>query len=124
MERERAVAQERLHEERHRPERGVFPAAVRRREQPAVAGVGPCGADQYGNERQRDDAGRDTGDEQDAADELGRERRVAQHARKAQRREELRGARQREDEILEQCMGDEHRAQGNAQRQRCGGGIA
>jgi hypothetical protein len=56
--------------------------------------------------------------------ELGREGRVAQDARETQRREELRGPGQREDEVLEQCVGNEHRAQGKAQHQGCGGGIA
>jgi hypothetical protein len=83
----------------------------------------PRGAQQHRHERQRNGAGTHTGDQQDAADELDRERRVAESAGQAERLEELCGAGQREDEVLEQRVGDEHRAQRKAQHQGCGGGV-
>ena len=50
----------------------------------------------------------DAGNEQYAADQLGGEHRVAEDAGQPERSEELRRAGQREDEVLEQRVGDEH----------------
>ena len=64
------------------------------------------------------------GDEQYAADELGREGHVAESAGQTERLEELRSPWQRKYEVLEQCVGDEHRAERYAKQQRGDGGVA
>jgi hypothetical protein len=113
----RAVADQKLYDGGQREERRVFPAAVRRGEQPAVADVHPGGAEQYRDQRQRDVARVDAEYQQHAADQFRREGRIAEGGRQAERAEVLRGAGQGEREVLEQRVRDEHRAEAEAQQQ-------
>jgi len=85
--------------------------------------VRPGGADQHRHECEGDGPRAESGDEQHASDQLGRKGRVAENSGKPERLEKLGGARQREHEVLEERVGDEHRAQRKPQQKRGGGGT-
>jgi hypothetical protein len=78
----------------------------------------PGRAEQDRHEGECDVAGVHAQHQQHAAHQFRGEGEVAECRRQAERDEELRRARQREDVVLEQRVGDEHDAEADAQQQR------